>query len=65
MTSQPEHSAQSPLKPAIVVTGATSGIERELARAAAREGSIMVLLDQAQPAVEDLVAEAFIGQEQS
>ena len=44
------------MKPAIVVTGASSGIGRELARVAAREGSIMVLLGQSQQALDDLVA---------
>jgi hypothetical protein len=32
------------MKPAIVVTGASSGIGRELARVAAREGAVMVIL---------------------
>jgi short-subunit dehydrogenase len=45
------------MKPAIVVTGAASGIGRELARVAAREGSVMVLLDQSLQALEDLVVE--------
>ena len=45
------------MKPAIVVTGAASGIGRELARVAAREGSVLVLLDQTQQALEDIVAE--------
>jgi short-subunit dehydrogenase len=45
------------MKPAIVVTGAASGIGRELARVAAREGSVMFLLDQTQQALEDIVAE--------
>jgi short-subunit dehydrogenase len=45
------------MKPAIVVTGASSGNGRELARVAAREGSVMVLLDQSQQALEDVVAE--------
>ena len=44
------------MKPAIVVTGASLGIGRELARVAAREGSIMVLLGQSQQALDDLVA---------
>jgi len=45
------------MKPAIVVTGASSGIGRELARVAAREGSVMVLLGRSQEALDDLVAE--------
>ena len=49
------------MKPAIVVTGAASGIGRELARVAAREplleGSAMLLVDQSQQALEVLVAE--------
>jgi uncharacterized protein len=45
------------MKPAIVVTGASSGIGRELARVAAREGSIMVLIGLAPDALDELVAE--------
>jgi uncharacterized protein len=49
------------MKPAIVVTGAASGIGRELARVAAREpwveGSAMVLVDQSRQALEALIAE--------
>lgn len=49
------------MKPAIVVTGAASGIGRELARVAAREplleGSAMLLVDRSQQALEVLVAE--------
>jgi short-subunit dehydrogenase len=45
------------MKPAIVVTGAASGIGRELARVAAREGSVMVLLDLSREALDDLAAE--------
>jgi len=45
------------MKPAVVVTGAASGIGRELARVAAREGSVMVLVDQSQPALDDLAVE--------
>lgn len=45
------------MKPAIVVTGAASGIGRELARVAAREGSVIVLVDQSQLALDDLAVE--------
>jgi hypothetical protein len=45
------------MKPAVVVTGAASGIGRELARVAAREGSAMVLIDRSKQALDDLVAE--------
>ena len=45
------------MKPAIVVTGASSGIGRELARVAAREGSVMVLIGLAPDALDDLAAE--------
>jgi short-subunit dehydrogenase len=45
------------MKPAIVVTGAASGIGRELARIAAREGSVMVLVDQSQQLLDNLAVE--------
>jgi uncharacterized protein len=45
------------MKPAIVVTGASSGIGRELARVAAREGAVMVLIGLAPDALDDLAAE--------
>lgn len=45
------------LEPAIVVTGASSGIGRELARVAAREGSFMLLIGRAQQALDDLASE--------
>jgi len=45
------------MKPAIVVTGASSGIGRELARVAARDGAVMVLLGRSQDALDQLVAE--------
>ena len=45
------------MKPAIVVTGAASGIGRELARVAAREGSVMVLVDQSLQLLDDLAVE--------
>ena len=45
------------MKPAIVITGAASGIGRELARVAAREGSVMVLVDRSRQALDDIVAE--------
>jgi hypothetical protein len=46
-------SAHRAMKPAIVVTGAASGIGRELARVAAQEGSVMVFLDQSQQALKE------------
>lgn len=45
------------MKPAIVVTGASSGIGRALARVAAQESSIMVLLGRSQEALHDLSVE--------
>ncbi len=44
------------MKPAIVVTGASSGIGRELARVAAREGAVMVLVGRSRAALDQLVA---------
>ena len=44
------------LRPAIVVTGASSGIGREIARLAAREGTFMLLVGRSLPALEELVA---------
>jgi uncharacterized protein len=44
------------LRPAIVVTGASSGIGREIARFAAREGAFMLLLGRSLPALEELAA---------
>jgi short-subunit dehydrogenase len=45
------------MKPGIIVTGASSGIGRELARVAARESSVIVLLGRSQKALDDLLAE--------
>lgn len=45
------------MKPAIVVTGASSGIGRELARIAARDKSFMVLVDRSGEALDQLAAE--------
>ena len=45
------------MNPAIVVTGASSGIGRELARVAARDGSLMLLVDQSQRGLGDLAVE--------
>jgi uncharacterized protein len=43
------------MNPAIVVTGAASGIGRELARMAAREGSFLLLVGRARQSLADLV----------
>ena len=45
------------LNPAIVVTGASSGIGRELARVAAGDGSFMMLIGRSPQALDELVAE--------
>jgi uncharacterized protein len=45
------------MKPAIVVTGASSGIGRELARLAARDGLVMVLIGLTPEALDELAAE--------
>jgi len=45
------------VEPAIVVTGASSGIGRELARAAARDGVFMVLIGRSHQAIEQLAQE--------
>jgi short-subunit dehydrogenase len=45
------------MKPAIVVTGASSGIGRELARIAAREGAFVLLVGRSQQALDDVAAE--------
>jgi short-subunit dehydrogenase len=45
------------MKPAIVVTGASSGIGRGLARVAARDKSFMVLIGTSQPALDEITAE--------
>jgi short-subunit dehydrogenase len=44
-------------QPAIVVTGASSGIGRELARVAARDGSFMVLVGRSRSSLEDLASQ--------
>ena len=44
-------------KPAIVVTGASSGIGRAISRVAAREGSFMLLIGRSSQALGELVAE--------
>lgn len=45
------------MKPAAVVTGAASGIGRELARCAARDGAIVVLVDRSQEGLADIASE--------
>ncbi len=45
------------MKPAIVVTGASSGIGRGIARVAARDKSFMVLIGTSQSALEEIAAE--------
>jgi NADP-dependent 3-hydroxy acid dehydrogenase YdfG len=45
------------MKPCIVVTGASSGIGRELAGVAAREGYVMVLIGRSQRALDELATE--------
>jgi short-subunit dehydrogenase len=45
------------MTPAIVVTGAASGIGRELARQAARDGAFMLLVDRSHDALESFAAE--------
>jgi len=45
------------MNPAIVVTGAASGIGRELSRVAARERTAMVLIDRSQQGLDELAAE--------
>jgi len=45
------------LQPAIVVTGASSGIGRDIARLAARDRCFLLLLGRSQPALDQLVAE--------
>src|SRR5229473_2806543 len=45
------------MTPAIVVTGAASGIGRELARQAARDGAFMLLVDRSHDALERFAAE--------
>jgi uncharacterized protein len=49
------------LKPAIVVTGASSGIGRDIARLAARDRSFLLLLGRSQQALDALVAELAAG----
>lgn len=56
--------ANEPPKPAIVITGASSGIGQALARIAARDGSFLLLLGRSQGALDALVAElAYAGAE--
>lgn len=53
----PNESAQQQAKPAIVITGASSGIGQALARLAAGEGSFLLLLGRSQQALDQLAAE--------
>jgi len=53
----PAVTAGTAMKPAIVVTGAASGIGREIARISARDGSFLLLVDRACRALTDLVDE--------
>ena len=46
-----------PVNPATVVTGAASGIGRELARCAAHDGAVVVLVDRSQEDLAELAAE--------
>jgi uncharacterized protein len=45
------------MQPAAVITGAASGIGREIARCAARDGAIVVLVDRSQDGLTDVAAE--------
>ena len=49
------------LQPAIVVTGASSGIGRDIARLAARDRCFLLLLGRSQPALDELVAELAVA----
>jgi len=46
-----------PMNPATVVTGAASGIGRELARCAARDGAVVVVVDRSQEGLAELATE--------
>jgi len=46
-----------PTRPAIVISGASSGLGRELARVAARDGTFLLLLGRSQSALDELAAE--------
>ena len=48
-------------RPAIVVTGASSGIGQAIARVAARDGVFLLLVGRSQPALDGLVAELVAG----
>ncbi len=49
--------AELDLRPAILVTGASSGIGREIARTASRDGCAMVLTGRSQAALDEIVLE--------
>ena len=50
-------STSAPLQPAIVVTGASSGIGREIARVASRDGCFMLLIGRSRQSLDALAAE--------
>lgn len=54
-------SPSAPLQPAIVVTGASSGIGREVARVASRDGCFMLLIGRSRQALDDLAGELKAG----
>jgi uncharacterized protein len=53
--------ANGATRPAIVVTGASSGIGQAIARVAARDGAFLLLVGRSQPALDGLVAELAAG----
>jgi short-subunit dehydrogenase len=57
MPNQSAHQPSTAAKPAIVITGASSGIGQALARLAAEEGEFLLLLGRSQSALDDLAAE--------
>lgn len=53
------------MTPAIVITGAASGIGRELARQAGRDGAFLLLVDRSRDAVQSFAAELTSGGKQA